>query len=288
MSAWAVFLIVAASAATGTTPAVPSSPVVAASHHVLPLRPLGSGLWTAEMAVGPGAPWRVLVDTGSTHTVIAATAAARAGLTVTPGRLLLTPAGLVDVGSTRLPRLALGDHVRHDVPVLVADLSALGRDPRIDGILGMDVLDADTIVLDLVAGRLILGAPGVARRREGTALSADGVDGRLVVEASVDGRPRRLVLDSGAATTLLYDDGTRGARGAAGDVGVATAGGTRRGRATRAEVSVGPVRLGPVPAIRVAAPAAVMPAEGVLAASVFSRIEIDRAGGRVHVVPRRR
>jgi len=260
----------------------------AAARAALPLEPLSAGLWTVTVDATPVVPgitarWRFLVDTGSTHTVIAEAAAARAGLTVAPGRWLLTPAGRIEVGEARLPELRLGDRVRAGLPVLVTDLAALGRDPRIDGILGMDVLDADRLVLDLVAGTLLLtDADDTRVARRGSRLPARTVNGRLVVDARVDGRVRALVLDSGAAITVLYDDPRAGA-----EVRLGTAGGARLGRATRAELSAGALHLGAVPAVRVQPPATRAAGEGLLPAAVFARIDIDRVTGRVHAVPRR-
>lgn len=263
-------------------------PPAATASSSVPLVPLADGLWTVAVdtrtdAAEASSRWQFLVDTGSTHTVLAEAAAVRAGLPVTRGRWLLTPAGLLEVGETRLPALVLGDRVRRDVTVLVADLAALGRDPRIDGILGMDVLDADRIVLDLRGGVLSLldGTSRPASRR-GTALPARLVGGRLVVEARVNGRPRSLVLDSGAAVTVLYEAAAGGA-----DVRLGTAGGTRGGLAARAELSVGGVHLGPVPAVRILPARPPVAGEGLLPAAVFARIEIDRTAGLVHVVPRR-
>jgi predicted aspartyl protease len=262
------------------------SPLTAAPS--VPLRPLGGGLWTVAVdgrtdAADDSTRWHFLVDTGSTHTVLAEAAARRAGLLVTPGRLLLTPAGLIEVGETRLPALAVGDRVRRDVLVLVADLTALGRDPRIDGILGMDVLDADRIVLDLVVGSLSL-VDGAAARRPGggIALPAREVGGRLVVEARVDGRLRSLVLDTGAAVTVLYEDAAGGAA-----FWLGTAGGVTSGLAARAELSVGRLHLGPVPAVRVRTRRPAAMGEGLLPGAVFARIDIDRAAGIVRLVPRR-
>ncbi len=274
-------LVFAVLAAVGVPPPASAAPAV-------PLRPLSGGLWTVAVdtrtdAADATTRWHFLVDTGSTQTVLAEAAAARAGLAVARGRWLLTPAGLIEVGETRLPALVIGTRVRRDVAVLVADLTALGRDPRIDGILGMDVLDAGRIVLDLQAGALSLidGGPG-GQSRQGSALVARQVDGRLIVQATVDGRPRALVLDTGAAVTVLYEDAATGAA-----LRLGTAGGGRSGLAARAELSVGGLHLGPVPAVRVRAQRPSTAAEGVLPGGVFARIDIDRATGVVHVVPRR-
>lgn len=250
----------------------------------VPLVP-AAGLWTVRVDAGTptGPAWHFLVDTGTTQTVVSTSAARTIGLVVTPGSRLLTPAGPVAVGQARLPVLGLGDRVRRDVPVLVADLSALGRDPRIDGILGMDVLDADRIVLDLALGQLTLvdGASDHIARR-GTAQAVRYLGGRLVVDVNLDGRVHGLVLDSGASTTVLYAATSRGAA-----VDVRSAGGAVSGRTRRTELSVGRLALGPVSAVHVAPPAMATGAAGLLPATLFARIDIDRRAGVVRLQPRR-
>ncbi len=248
------------------------------------LRMWAPGLWTAPVDAGPGQPmWHLLVDTGTTHTILSEAAARGAGLTVVPGGRLLTPAGAVEVGATRVPMLRIGSRTRLDVPVLVGDLSALGRDPRIDGILGMDGLDADRVVLDLVLSRLTLvDGPGDDVARRGTVLPARTLGGRVIVDARVDGAWRGLVLDSGAAATVVFDGDGLGAA-----VDLRTAGGVTGGRERRSELAVGGLVIGPVRAVRIRPPAVATGAEGLLPAALFARIDIDRVAGVVRVQPRR-
>ena len=258
------------------------SPAEAAT--TVSLRVWAPGLWTAPVDAGPGQPvWHLMVDTGTTHTILSEAAAREAGLIVAPGGRLLTPAGPVDVGATRVPILRLGSRTRLDVPVLVADLSALGRDPRIDGILGMDGLDADRVVLDLTLSRLTLvDGPGDDVARRGTVLPARTLGGRVIVEARIDGERRGMVLDSGAAATVVFDG-----EGAGAAVDLRTAGGVTSGRERRSELAVGGVVFGPVRAVRMPAPAVATGAEGLLPAVLFARIDIDRVAGVVRVQPRR-
>lgn len=248
------------------------------------LRALSPGLWTAPVETAAGQPpWHLLVDTGTTRTIVSDLAARKAGLEVVPGERLLTPAGPVDAGAARLPRLRVGDRLRTDVPVLVADLSALGRDPRLDGVLGMDLLDADRVVFDFVAGDLTLvDGPSDHVARRGTAMPARELGGRVVVEARLDGRPRMLVLDSGAAAPTVYDSATRGAV-----VDLRTAGGAVAARMQRTELAVGGVVIGPVRAVRTPAPAAPTGAEGLLPTALFARVDLDRRTGVLRLQPRR-
>ncbi|MGE0812510.1 MAG: aspartyl protease family protein [Vicinamibacterales bacterium] len=258
----------------------PAFPASASSS--IALEPFGRGLWTIAVAAGPSAPaWRFLVDTGASRTVLDASAARRAGIPVSDGARLMTPAGTVEAGLATLAGFRLGDRVRTALRVVVADLSTLGRAPSLDGILGMDVLDGEHVVFDFDRGRLRFPASAeAAGLSEGTAVPIREIGGRLLVEARVNGAPRDLVLDSGAEVAVIYG-GSGG-----GGTSLATAGGTGRGRSIEALVALARLPLGLMPAVLVAAPPETTGAGGVLPAARFTWIHVDRAAGVVRLVPR--
>ncbi|MEZ5293751.1 MAG: retropepsin-like aspartic protease [Vicinamibacterales bacterium] len=257
-------------------------PALGADASSVPLEPFGRGLWTVAVSAGPSAPtWRFLVDTGASRTVLDATAARRGGIPVAPGARLVTPAGTVDAGLATLAELRLNGRVRTALRVVVVDLSALGRPPVLDGILGMDVLDGDHVVFDFAHGRL--GFPAAAEAAAlsaGTPVPIREVGGRLIVEARVNGAARDLVLDSGAEVAVIYD------AGAGGGTRLATAGGPARGRSVETLVALGRLPLGLMRALLVAAPAGRTGAAGVLPAARFTWIHLDRTAGVVRLVPR--
>jgi predicted aspartyl protease len=235
-----------------------------------------------DAETGPGS-WRTLqflVDTGSSHTTISADAARDAGLTVVPGARLLTPSGTVDASVATLRTLRIGNRTRTAVPVVVADL--VGRERRLDGLLGMDVLGAEPVLIDLEHERLtFLDPAGPRTPRGGTRLPARTVDGRLIVDARVDGRAHRLVLDSGAAVTVVFDQSPTGR-----PVAIRTAIGAAHARAARAHVTLGGLRLGILQAVKVPAPPGRTGSDGLLPAALFAQVYIDRAAEDVRVVMR--
>jgi Aspartyl protease len=258
------------------------APHPASAGPSIPLEPFAPGLWTVRIDLPDGGGrWRFLLDTGSSHTVVATEAARRAGLSVVPGGQLLTPAGLITVGETALPPFRLGGHPQPGRRVQVAPLDAMGGDTRLDGILGMDALAGAPFVLDLAGGQLLLLAADATGRGEGVAVPARTHAGRVVVEVEVDGAPRAMVLDSGAQVPVVFEAGS----GAS--VTLATAGGARPARAARAELRVGRVQLGGVVTLRVPPPAARTGSDGLLPITMFSRVFVDAARGVVRVVPRR-
>ncbi len=248
-----------------------------------PLEAFGPGLWTVELALeGQPERWRFLVDTGSSHTVISTAMAARAGLPVAGGSRLLTPAGLLEVGETDLPAFRIGSQPREGRRVQVAPLAALGKDARLDGILGMDALGGTPFVLDLAGGALRFLPAEASGRGEGLLVPARPHAGRVVVEVAVDGETRAMVLDSGAQMPVVFEAAVAGA-----PVTLATAGGRRQARVARAEWRVGPVQLGGVLTVRTASPAARTGSDGLLPVTAFSRVFIDPARGEVRVAVRR-
>lgn len=250
----------------------------------VPLVRLASGLWTVAVQAGPKArPWRFLVDTGSTHTLISPAAARRAGLVVRPGRHLRTPLGVVSAGETTIAGLSIGGRRVEALVALVVELGGHGAAEPIDGILGMDALTGDRLTLDLVAGTLAVGDADVrAGRPAGHVVPARVVAGRMLVDARVGGQRRTLVLDSGASHLVLFDDDDAGA-----PVGLTTAGGTGAARAGRAELALGDVRLGAVPTLRMASPTGRAGSDGLLPVALFASIALDRTAGELRVVPRR-
>lgn len=258
--------------------------VAAASRspvHEVDLSPTDSGLWTVPVTLdGESRPRRFIVDTGSERTVLAADVAAALDLPLRLGPILLTPGGRVDAQETTLERLDIGSLAVTDLAAVVVDLQALGRGWPLDGILGMDVLGRHDLVIDFEYGRLTLADD---LRASGVALATRTIAGRRVVEARIDGQPRSLVLDTGAAAFVVFD----GERAGGAAVRLGTAATATPGRVRRAEVAVGGVPLGGLPVVRVPPVAARSGSDGLLPGSVFLRIFVDADSDEVRVVPRR-
>lgn len=92
---------------------------------------------------------RVLVDSGSASTILAAHAVEMVGIEPQPDDTLYSVrgvGGVETVYSRRIPRLAIGQLTLHDVEV---EIGAMAYGFPIDGILGMDLLTQTGAIIDL-------------------------------------------------------------------------------------------------------------------------------------------
>ncbi len=163
-----------------------------------------------------GRPIRLMLDTGSDAGLITPQAVRALGLASDPGlriRLQGTGGGGGSASVVRLPGLAIGALVLGDVAIPVGALPGAPQlDPPVAGFLGGDVLsrfDLDIDVPDATLSLYRIGLPSYACAAPPAwpepfatiALAAQGV--RLSLPATLDGRPIRALLDTGARSHLL-------------------------------------------------------------------------------------
>ena len=95
----------------------------------------------------------LMLDTGATHTVISQRLAGILSLRPVGRSTVQTVGGVITVTISRLRSLKVGAAEVSDLPVVIHDFS---RDPRIDGLLGMDFLGRYRFGLDAQRQVLIL------------------------------------------------------------------------------------------------------------------------------------
>lgn len=166
-------------------------------------------------------PAMLIVDTGSPGTVIASKRCSHFGCTSIPRNSDLPARVQVNGAYNRLVMarsLRLGGLSVSDVPAVAVDISGARqgsramRDIEADGILGADVLFATRAVLDCQKQLLVLdtrpelpgSAPGFDYRgfEKLPIVVSDGYN--LYVDGAVNGSPARMMIDTGAFTTLLH------------------------------------------------------------------------------------
>lgn len=147
-------------------------------------------------------PVRTLIDTGAERSVVHAPVADRLGLAVEAG-LPMAAVGLggsVQLGGRVRMDLQLGDLLLTGLNATKLDLGPLAQAGPFaaDLVIGRDVLKAMAIDLELPNRRLALSVSAQARQ----GLAAGFGSAPLMVEANLEGRPLRALVDSGASGHL--------------------------------------------------------------------------------------
>ena len=165
-----------------------------------------------------GAPMRMMLDTGATHTVLHTESAAR----VPHARWIDTSMTKFRGNSAQRPKMLRGTLKAGPAEsemhlFMVMNLSAVRSmmaEP-VDGILGMDMLQHLPFTFDLKAGEMYWGLPS------GVELvplyATPDSTGRVVVNARCGGKELKLLLDTGSSVTRVREE--QWAPGAGAEIG---------------------------------------------------------------------
>lgn len=146
-------------------------------------------------------PYRFLIDTGSQNTVLSTALASRLSLVPSARAKLISIAGTMMVDTVEIDQIDLGSRSYYGL------LSPLleGRDIGADGILGLDSLQGQRVLIDfrkavmaIDDAKILGGNRGfeivvTARRRSGQLIMAD---------ARIDGVDTDVVIDTGAESSI--------------------------------------------------------------------------------------
>ena len=194
--------VLAASAAAKSVPVV-AAPAGTAGEQAcgdLPFQLFRGYVIIAEGSLGGLTGRHLLIDTGSSPTVLDAAVARQLGLAGRRADLLLLNND-ARVRASLLSTLVLGPIRAQALPVLVADLSLIQKDlgTRIDAIIGLDVLRT-SFVIDYHARRISFGpSPRLVN-----SIPFETGSPFVTVTMRVDGDPVRLLVDTGASGLLLF------------------------------------------------------------------------------------
>jgi predicted aspartyl protease len=187
-----------AAAADRPRPAAPLTPVEIDAH----------GGIIVDVRVNDAGPYRFLLDTGASRSIISESLAGRLGAPPIARTDVVTSAGtdvrlVVRLGSLAIAAVKVADLLTPVVPD--ARLEPLGTEIR--GIVGQDFLSGFNYTLDYRRSRLTwddeltCNAPG--------RVPLVAVEGRFVMALTdAAGAPLRLVPDSGAEVAVLFTGGT--------------------------------------------------------------------------------
>lgn len=195
-------------ASEGTSSQVLSRPEVS---REVPFRLFRDYVVVAEGTLGNLSGCNLLIDTGSSPTIVDRSVTKRLGLLSRPAWVFQLN-GDSKAGAAVLPTVTLGPVSAHDLPVLVADLSSSQHELgiHVDAIVGLDVLRARSFAIDYRAHKIIFGQLPISTN----SVPFESSPPLITVKVQVEGRPLRLLVDTGASGLILFrkNDEFRGLR----------------------------------------------------------------------------
>lgn len=160
---------------------------------------------TVSVAIGNTAgsrgPFAFLVDTGAERTVIARTVADSLGLVPDGRGLLVGMAGTREVDMVTIESITLGRRNLYAVASPVLEAATIGA----DGIIGLDGLQGQRVVLDFDHSRMLLGDAASLGGDRGyeIVVRARRKSGQLIMtDALIDGVRTDIVIDTGSDTSI--------------------------------------------------------------------------------------
>lgn len=182
-------------------PAGPHDPATQPGEDVLRLGGDGVNRMTVSVDVantlGEHAAFAFLVDTGAERTVVARSIASSLHLAANAHGELVGMAGVRMVDLVNVATLNLGKRSLYDLESPVLDAEAIGA----DGIVGLDGLQGQRVLLDFQHSRLVLGDAAHAGGDNGfeIVVEARRKSGQLIMtDAMVDGVHTAVVIDTGS------------------------------------------------------------------------------------------
>jgi predicted aspartyl protease len=171
---------------------------------------LEDGTIIVPVKINGAGPFRFMLDTGSTRTVVSVKLTRKLRLPVVAQSLMITPSGR-DMGVlVQLNGLAIGNSGEVDVKALIGPREHFTAD-AIDGLIGQDVLGPLIYTIDYVR-RHIVWHSGLAPGNVGMRLPLEASEGRFLVSIPhpAQGEARlKFIPDSGSDGFVLFARGAR-------------------------------------------------------------------------------
>jgi predicted aspartyl protease len=181
-------------------PAAPPPPATTDKTEILKSGVDAANRMTTEVFLDDHGPFPFMVDTGADHSLIAQELAWSLGLPMRPTALVHGVAGDVTVPSAFVHEFRVGGRGLRDVnlPMLIqANIGAAG-------VLGIDVLQGQRVILDFKGGRILVSDS--PRRRvyadEVVVRARSRLGQLLLVDSSLEDQPILVVIDTGAESSI--------------------------------------------------------------------------------------
>jgi len=168
---------------------------------------LKNGFVFVNVVVNGHGPFRMLLDTGTTTSLLDPAAAAKAGLVYDHRVVLSALDGEHTLPATSTAELRIGAARAADIEIAAGPMRrVLEIDPRAQGILGQSFLARSAYLIDYQRKKLWLGEDAIVRAEQlPLALAAQRANGRTILPVTLQsgGPSWRLTLDSGASSLIL-------------------------------------------------------------------------------------
>lgn len=181
--------------------AIPLGAVQAAGNDVVDTTRDFHGRMTVSVHIGANGPFDFLVDTGSERTVLARDVAARLKLQTTGRGLVIGVAGTQMVDLVEVDVVSLG---RRSFYGIIAPLLE-GHDIGADGIIGLDSLQDQRVLLDFDKNHMAIGDAASLGGNRGfeIVVQARRRSGQLIMtNAVIDGIRTDIVIDTGSDSAM--------------------------------------------------------------------------------------
>jgi predicted aspartyl protease len=166
---------------------------------------LEDGSIVVPVTIRGGGPYRFIVDTGSSRTLISRRLWQALRLPVVAQTLMVTPAGRDHAYVVRLSGLAMPGRPGTDVRAAVTEADRYAAGETVDGLIGQDVLATAIYTIDYRRRAIVWHSPTDVL--EGSTLPLTVRDQRVLVslpQYDGDPRPLSLIPDSGSDTLVLF------------------------------------------------------------------------------------
>ena len=237
----------------------------------------------ADVRIGAAGPYRFLVDTGAQTSLIDSKLAATLRINPEFHVNVVTQSGSHLAPAVRARTLAIGDRALPETELVFYDVGEARRlDRGVRGVLGLNALAALDFTLSPASGHLDL----TADRPEGEVVPLYLIEGRIGLRARMGNETLTLILDSGSSHVVFFRTPLVMAKTKALIATFGTLDGARQSVPTTwtEDMFFDRLRVPMLPAAIVERKAA--HADGLLPASVFRKIHVDRGRGEIVLVPR--
>jgi predicted aspartyl protease len=238
--------------------------------QVLPLLRLAHTLLLTHVYLNGHGPFRMVVDTGATSSTLNPDIASLISAQPTHRVEQVTASGSAFVAAGPV-RVRTGNMNEDGIEMLFSAL----RVKEADGILGQNWLQRFTWQMDYQQAQLVLNGPPPAAGQQLPLLEEEG---RPYIMALLDGVCRPMVVDSGASMVVVFGQAQRYANNAQLETNNGSA------QATYGEAQLELPRLFRRNLLVAAVPGT--PRNGLLPASLFRSIYVNRRAGVITLIPR--